>query len=152
MSWALPSTSDFKAYFTRDFAFGNSDEIGEPDNENYVLDNDITKAINEASVNFNDSLYGEDAQVTAVFMYLVAFYLVLDLQNSAKGISSQCKFPINSASVGGVSVNYQIPEKYARDPYLSQFTQNGYGMKYLSLALPFLIGNIGLIEGTTTWK
>ena len=149
MSWTAPSIADFKAYFTRDFNYAT--EHDEPQNDEYVLDSDITKAIAEAEINFNAELYGTDAQVTAVFMYLVAFCLVINLQNSSKGIASQSKFPISSNSVGGVSVSYQIPDKYAKDPVLSQYTQNGYGMKYLSLVIPYLTGNVELIEGTTTW-
>jgi hypothetical protein len=149
MSWAVPSVDDFKTYFARDFNFATVQN--EPQNLDYVVDADITKAITEANINFNTGLYGEDAEVTAVFMYLAAFYLVVNLQNSAKGVASQSKFPISSTSVGGVSVTFQIPERFGKDPYIQQFTQNGYGMKYLSLALPFLIGNITLVEGTTTW-
>jgi hypothetical protein len=150
MSWSLPTVSDFKAYFARDFNFATVQN--EPLNDEYVLDSDITKAITEASINFNSELYGEDALVTAVFMYLVAFHLVVNIQNSAKGIASQSKFPISASSVGGVSVNFQIPTRFTDDAYICQFTQNGYGMKYLSLALPYLVGNVTLIEGTTTWQ
>lgn len=147
MPWLAPSVSDFKTFFARDFNFATDHD--EPQNDEYVLDGDITKAIAEAELNFN-AQYGTDAQVTNVFMYLAAFCLVVNLQNSAKGIASQSKFPISSNSVGGVSVNFQIPDRYAKDPILSIYTQNGYGMKYLSLILPFLTGNIDLIEGTTT--
>lgn len=149
MAWVKPAIADFKAYFARDFNYATDHD--EPQNDEYVLDADITKAITEASINFNSRLYGEDALVTAVFMYLAAFYLVVNLQNSSKGIASQSKFPISAASVGGVSVNFQIPARFTEDAYICQFTQNGYGMKYLSLALPFLVGNVTLIEGTTTW-
>jgi hypothetical protein len=148
MSWELPTVDDFKEYFARDFNYATTQ--GEPQNDDYVLDADISKAILEGSINFNLELYGEDAMVTAVFMYLAAFYLVVNLQNSAKGIASQSKFPISSASVGGVSVSYQIPSRFTDDAYICQFTQNGYGMKYLSLSMPFLVGNVTLIEGTTT--
>lgn len=149
MSWLVPSITDFKTYFARDFNFAT--EHNEPQNLEYVVDADITKALTEANINFNSSLFGEDFEVTAVFMYLVAFYLVVNLQNSVKGVASQSKFPISSTSVGGVSVTFQIPDRFQKDPYIQQFTQNGYGMKYLSLVLPFIIGNVTLLEGTTTW-
>jgi hypothetical protein len=150
MAWTAPTITEFKTYFSRDFNFATDHD--EPENEEYVLDADVIKALTEAGINFNDSLYGSDAQVTAVFMYLVAFHLVVNLQNSAKGISSQSKFPISSNSVGGVAISFQIPERFSKDASLNQYMTNGYGMKYLSLALPFLVGNIGLIEGTTTWR
>ncbi len=147
MAWTPPTVSDFKEYFFRDFQYAPA---GDPDNQNYIIDLDITKAIGEAFANFSPGLYGTNAQVNIVFMYLVAFYLVFDLQNSAKGISSQANFPINSETVGGVSIGFTIPEKYTKSAFLAQYTANGYGMKYLSLVLPFTVGNVGVAFGTTT--
>lgn len=129
------SVSDFKAYFARDFNYAPADDQGNIDT--YVVDADITRAINEASQNFNDSLFSDP---TIMFMYLVAYQLVVNLQNSAKGISSQAKFPINSTSVGGVSISFQIPDRYSKDAFLQQYTKNGYGMKYLELVLPYTVG------------
>ena len=146
--WTPPTVSDFKSFFQRDFNYAPSTD---PNNLDYIIDGDITKAINEGEINFNTSLYGTDAQVTNVFMYLAAFFLVFNIQNSMKGITSQSRFPISSNSVGGVSISFQLPERYAKDPILSMYTQNGYGMKYLALSLPFLSGNVNLIEGTTTF-
>lgn len=146
--WTPPSIAEFKAFFARDFNYAPSTD---PNNLDYIIDGDITKAINEGEINFNTSLYGTDAQVTNVFMYLAAFFLVFNIQNSMKGITSQSRFPISSNSVGGVSISFQLPERYAKDPILSMYTQNGYGMKYLALSLPFLSGNVNLIEGTTTF-
>ena len=139
--------SEFKSYFARDFNFAPADDQGNIDQ--YIVDADITKAITESVLNFNDGLFNDPA---TIFMYLVAYTLVVNLQNSAKGISSQAKFPINSNSVGGVSISFAIPERYAKDAFIQQYTKNGYGMKYLSLILPFLTGNIELIGGTTTWQ
>ena len=148
MAWTQPTVAEFKTYFARDFNFA---PVNDPDNiDLYIVDADVTKAINEALINFNTELYGTDDQITSAFMYLAAFHMVVNLQNSSKGIASQSKFPISSNSVGGVSVNYLIPERYSRDPYLSQFVQNGYGMKYLAITIPFLVGAMEFLEGTTT--
>lgn len=147
MNWTAPSAADFKAFWTRDFPYAPDSD---PNDLNYITDADITRAIAEGEINFNPDLFGDDAQVTIIFMHLAAFYLVVNIQNASKGVASQAKFPISSAGVGGVNVSYQIPERYSKDPYLAQFMQNGYGMKYLSMALPYTIGSIELIEGTTT--
>ena len=148
MAWIAPTLSDFKSFFARDFNFAPTND---PNNLDYVIDADITRAINEGLLNFNTGLYGTDDQVTNVFMYLVAYQLVRNLQNSTKGLSSQAKFPISNKSVGSVSVGYSIPEQYSKNPILSQFLQNGYGAKYLELSLPYLVGGgIRSIEGTTT--
>ena len=128
--------SDFKTYFARDFNFAPADDQGNIDQ--YIVDADITKAIAEAQVNFNDSLFSDNLGI--IFIYLVAFHLVANLQNSSKGISSQSKFPISSTSVGGVSISFQIPARYANDPIVQQYAQNGYGKKYIEFALPYLVG------------
>lgn len=146
--WSAPSIAQFKIYFARDFNYAPDND---PTNLNFITDNDISKACDQALINFNPGLFGNNADATIVFWWLWAFYLVYDLQTSAKGISSQSKFPISSNSVGGVSVTYSIPEKYAKEPALSVFTQNGYGMKYLSLVLPNLVGNVSTAFGTTTY-
>lgn len=146
--WEEPSVSEFKDFFERDFNFAPSTD---PDNLEYVTDKDITRAINEALINFNTELFGDDDQITNVFMYLAAYHLVRNITNSAKGLSSQSKFPISSNNVGSVSVSFQIPDKYSKDPYLNSFTQNGYGMRYLELTLPYLVGNVTVADGGFSW-
>ena len=130
-----PSVADFQAYFARDFNFAPANDDSNIDK--YVVSADITKAITEAQVNFNETLFSDP---TVPFMYLTAYVLVVNIQNSARGLSSQAKFPISSNSVGGVSVSFQIPDRYAKDAFLQQYTKNGYGMKYLELVLPYLVG------------
>lgn len=147
MAWTAPTEEEFKTFFVRDFAYAPEDD---PDNIEYIVDADITRAISDAQMDFNESLFGEDAQITNAFMYLAAFHLVSNLQNSAMGLNAQAKFPIQSTSAGGVSVNYQIPEKYLKNPVIAAYAQNGYGLKYLSFALPKAVGNVEMSEGTTT--
>ena len=129
------SIDDFKTYFARDFNFAPATDQS---NQDYVLDADITRAITEASLSFNDGLFPSDL-IPVIFIYLVAFHLVSNLQNSSKGISSQSKFPISSESVGGVSISFQIPDRYAKDAMIQQYVINGYGVKYIQLALPYLV-------------
>jgi len=143
--YTIPEISAFKSYFVRDFNYAPA---GDADNQDYVMDADISRAYAQAQINFNDALFPDGAAIA--FMWLSAFYLVCDLQIGMKGITSQANFPINSKSAGGVSVSYSIPDRYSKDPFLSSFTQNGYGMKYLSLLIPRLIGNIQTVSGATT--
>jgi hypothetical protein len=133
-SWTTPTVADFKVYFARDFDFAPSDDAS---NLKYVTDTDITRAIAEALLSFNETLFSDPVPP---FLYLVAYSLVVNIQNSSKGLSSQAKFPISSTSVGGVSISYQIPDRYAKDPIIQQYAKNGYGMKYLEYALPALVG------------
>jgi hypothetical protein len=140
MAWLPPSVADFSSFFNRDFAYAPE---GVPANDlDYVQPSDITRAINEAVIDFNPGLYGSLAQITNIFMYLAAYHLVENLKNSMKGIAAQANFPTASQGAGGVNASYQIPERYLKSPILAPYTQNGYGMRYLALVLPFLVGNV----------
>jgi hypothetical protein len=161
-TWVPPNAAQFMARFARDFNYAPASD---PNNFDYVTTGDINQAISDALQNFSPSTYGIGSglsgpvlnpnatdNATNVFFYLAAFYLVFNLQNSFKGIAAQVNFPVNSKNVGGVSISYTIPDRYAKSPILSQYMQNGYGAKFLSLALPYLVGNVGLARGTTKFN
>jgi Protein of unknown function (DUF4054) len=144
MSWTPPTACQFKQFFNRDFWYAKGEDC---DNLDLVNDNDINNAIAEAQINFNTALYGSDSNITTVFLYLAAFMLVRKIQVSEKGLASQSRFPISSNSVGGVSINFSFPEQYAKDPWLSSLTVNGYGMRFLEFTLPYLVGNVLVVGG-----
>lgn len=148
-AWIAPTTAaPFKAQFVRDFNYAPDTDAT---NLQYVTDADILAAYKNALQNFNPSIFGTLTpvdQVTPVFLWLAAFYLVWSIQNSSTGLGSQSKFPISSKSVGGIALSFSIPEAYLKNPVLSQYAQNGYGMMYLSFALPKTIGNVAIAWGT----
>lgn len=115
----------------------------------YVQPQDITNAFAEAQVVFNQGLFGSDAQITLAYLYLTAHYLVNDLRTSSQGIESTGSFAVASKSVGNMSESYAIPDRYKENPQLQFFTTTGYGMKFLSMVLPNLVGNIGAICAMT---
>jgi hypothetical protein len=114
---------------------------------NYTQDSDILTAFLEADVNFNMSLFPTIEVQNLIFLYLVAFYLTLDFKNASG--ATQVGIP-TSKSVGSVSEGYTIPQWALNNPMLSFYAQNGYGLKYLSLIRPYLIGNVMLFNGATT--
>jgi hypothetical protein len=116
---------------------------------NYILDEDIEKAFQEAQIVFNQSLFGTDAQITLGYLYLAANYLVNDIRASQSGLSGKGAFSVTSRSVGNVSESYGIPEAYLNNPVYQFYTQSPYGLKYLSLVLPQLVGNVGAVFGAT---
>ena len=142
-AWTPPSVNDFKAFFFRDFPYLPENTVSDP--EDYVQPQDITNAIALALVNFNPGLFGANSQITTVFLYLAAFYLVQNLSVSAKGIAAQLNFPTASSGVGGVNIAFTVPEKITKSPFLSVYTTNAYGMAYLSLVLQQTIGNVGAV-------
>jgi hypothetical protein len=148
MAWAFPTPAQFKAYFVRDFAYAPASDSS---NTDYITDSDIAKAITDARIHFNEGLgFGSEDGMTAAAMNLIAFFLVWSLQTSAKGVGSQVNFPVSSKSVGGVSLSYQIPDRFTKNAFISLLSQNGYGVKFFMLCAPYLIGRVQVAEGTTT--
>ncbi len=141
MAYTVPTASDFKAHFTRDFPYGSTDTT--------VMDLDITKAIAEAAVNFNESLWESQAVFTLAYLYLTAHYLVTDLRASSQGIAGSYSWLTGSKSVGSVSEGFSIPQKILDNPHLAMLSKTNYGAKFLSLALPRLVGNVVHVHGRT---
>jgi hypothetical protein len=146
-TWITPTLADFKSRFVRDFPYAPATD---PANQDYVMDADITSAITQATATFNTAIGAADTAKTEMFLLLSAFFLVENLKTAQGGINSQAQFLAQSKSIGGVSVSYQIPENIAKDPVLSRFASNGYGMQYLTIVLPFLVGGMFVVEGATT--
>ncbi len=145
MSWTAPTATEFKAQFVRDFPYAPA---ADPTNLEYITDSDITAAINQAQINFNSGLFGDNA--TIIFMFLAAHTLIMNIRNSSMGLSSQAKFALNSSSVGGVSISNNINEQFANDPLFSGYLQTGHGKVYLDMVYPYTIGNVGISCGRTT--
>ena len=125
----------------------------EDDAEDYVQDGDIDKAFIEGKLSFNESLVyseGDCSIIKHVFYYLTAHYLVMDLRTAQAGISSTGEHLISSKSAGNVSVNYVIPDAYINNPMLNFYTKTSYGLKYLNIIHPAMVGNFGVVTGATT--
>ena len=120
----------------------------------YIQDIDITKAFTEAKISFNEALVedtnGDCVNVKHTFYYLVAHYLVQDIQASLQGLESTGNYNVSARSVGSVSETYSIPEAYTKDPILNYYTKTSYGLKYLNIIYPAMIGNVGVAYGRTT--
>lgn len=114
---------------------------------NYTTDNDILEAYAEAKVNFNESLFPDEATALKVFLFLAAHYLTVDF-NNALG-TNQVGIP-TSRSVGSVSESYTIPPYLQNNPALSMYCTTGYGTKYATLIYPYIIGNVMLFKGGVT--
>jgi hypothetical protein len=114
---------------------------------NYVSDNDIERARAEAVAAFNLNIAGNKEAARVVFLYLWAFYLAYDLSLAQGGAYGSVNFPVTSVTVGSVSESYYVPKAYLEDPVLGFYARNGFGLKYLSLVYPNLIGNVGVVAG-----
>ena len=120
------------------------------DESNYITDADIQRAMSQALLNANERFGETDNDKITIFLHLVAFYLVLDIKNASSGLGSSYTGTLQSKSVGGVSVSYNIPSWVNENPMYSIFTSNGYGLKYLSLIAPYMACTIIFSPGRTT--
>lgn len=142
----------FKSLSDNNEALPTDSTMWEPvqvDEDNYITDDDIQKAMNQAKVVFNTRFGANIEQMTNIFLHLVAYYLMIDLSNASStggflGVTS-------SKSVGDVSESYAIPAFVSNSPLYSMYMQNGYGLKYLSMILPFISGRVLLSRGRTTY-
>ncbi len=126
------------------------DVVADDDIDNYILDEDIEKAFSEAKIGLNQTLFSSDENITLGYLYLTAHYLVNDIRASIGGLAGKGVFALTSRSVGNVSESYGIPQAYLDNPIYQFFTQSPYGLKYLALVLPNLVGNIGHVAGATS--
>lgn len=141
--------SDFKSQFRRDFPYAPTAVIGTDEELEYILDEDITNAFTQAKCNFNENIFSDDGCCKLAYLYLSAHYLSHDMKTAQNGINSTGAQNVASRSVGSVSESYSIPEEYQKDPYLNFFTTTGYGIKYLSLVMPLIRGNVYAVQGAT---
>jgi len=117
---------------------------------NYITDDDIQRAIGQALLNANEYFGADDAEKVTIFLHLIAFYLVMDLKNASAGLNSAYAGLTASKSVGSVSESYNFPQWVMNNPLYSIYTSNGYGMKYLSLIIPYLSCTVLFSRGRTT--
>lgn len=136
-----PTVADFKAYFNRDFPYGDSLE--------QVQDADIEKALNMASFTINYSLFGKEDKFKVCYLLLSAHYLVTNLTASSQGLAGQYSWLTQSKSVGSVSEGIAIPPRILENPELAMIAKTTYGAQYIMFILPLLTGVVYTVHGRT---
>lgn len=126
-------------------------EITKGDIYNYVTNDDIKRAMSQAIINANYRFGSNDTERIDIYLHLVAFYLVMDLKNASSGVNSSYAGMVASKSVGDVSESYNFPQWLVNNPLYSIYSQNGYGMKYLSLIMPYMACTILFSPGRSTY-
>lgn len=138
-----PTVAEFKAYFPTNFPYGN-------DPYTQVTDTAIQKAIDEAALNINQSLFCSQNAYTTAMMYLSAHYLVSDLLVSGSQCAGQEQWLISSKSVGSVSESFSIPQRILDNPLFAWYSTTRYGNRYLMMIMPLLSGQVFIVGGATT--
>jgi hypothetical protein len=150
MSWP-PAVSDFKAYFVREFSYG--------DGQDSVTDPDITRALNEAldGSYFSQGLWDTVQQRTTALLYLAAHLMVMNIQQMAGGLSAvpRGRGVRNagegvqvSKGVGPSNVTYMVPSpRVAENPMFLYFFMTTFGQRYMQMAEPRTVGNMAIVGG-----
>lgn len=167
----LPVWDSLKSYMTGDLVYYDEngyfyksltdENTSEPtDTENwqrtagnkldYITDDDIANAMTQALISANDKFGSTCQEKRTIYLHLVAFYLVMDWKNAAAGASSAYAGFTASKSVGDVSESYNFPTWLTNSPMYSIYSTNGFGLKYLSLILPYLSCTILFSTGRST--
>lgn len=134
------TVKEFKSYFARDFDYG--------DTLPSILDSDIQKAIDEASITFNFGLYPNPLQsnvMKTALYYLTAHYLLINTYSADTG--GQSSFIQSSRSVGGISESVDIPE-YMKNKEFSFYGTTFYGQRFIQISMPFLFAGF-TVHGNT---
>lgn len=118
----------------------------------YITDEDIQKAMSQALINSNERFGRDDNEKVNIYLHLVAFYLVMDWKNAAGSAASSYSGFTASKSVGDVSESYNFPTWLMDTPMYTLYSSNGYGMKYLSLILPYLSCTLLFVDGRSTFN
>lgn len=135
------SIAEFKTYFSKDFIYGSD--------SGQVSDNDITRAMSEADMNYNEGMFDDENTKKMIFYYLTAYYLVVDNENASSQGGSGNSGIVSHRRVRNVEETFAVPKWVLENPLFSQFAQNGYGRKYLNMIYPYLIGRITVVPGAS---
>lgn len=140
-AYLVPSISDFKAQFVRDFNYGADSTV--------VMDSDLTTAMTTAGFNFNGNLFDSQQNFTLCYLLLSAHFLVMNLRASSQGIGGQFTWLQSGKGVGSVNESIAIPQRILDNPEFSYLAKTNYGAQYLMLILPMLSGQMFAVHSRT---
>lgn len=142
--FTIPAVSDFKIQFYRDFPYG-----GTNGDLTTVQDQDITRAIENASINFNQDLFSDQVSFNNGFLLLTAHFLVMNLRASSQGMNGKFPWLQQSKGVGSVSESFAIPQRILDNPEFAMLAETNYGAQFLMLTIAQLSGQVFVVRGAT---
>lgn len=108
-----------------------------------VQNRDITAAIETAAFNINQGLARTQSQYTKIYNLLAAHYLVTNIFNSSLGLGGATAgdWVRQAMNVADLGQTLGIPDRVMKSPLLSLLSKSTYGLQYLSIVAPQLVGN-----------
>lgn len=116
---------------------------GDNTNDELVTDFDLAQAFT-AAFNFNISpgLFGSQAAFTYALNLLAAHQLCSVIRAGASGLFGQPDWLLSSKSAGDVASSFSIPDRVKRSPIFARLSKTTYGMQFIELVSPQIIGNL----------
>jgi len=146
-----PTVEEFKTFFARDFPFQPAvippEEV---DLNKFIQDSDVSNAFLRTNPKFNEEFFTDtQEEYTLGYLYLSAHLLVMSLRASNAGFTSSFNWGATSTSVGSVSESRNLPGNIMTNPLWAWLVSSNYGVEYLMMVIPNLIGNFGIALGRT---
>lgn len=135
------------------------------------MERDIANALNTATSLFNPALFStqligtppmQTSESLNAYLYLTAHFLVTSLQAvgglalkagaGSPGLHSQGEGIVSSKGGGGLNISFSWPALVTDSPVLFQLTKTSYGLMYLQILVPKLVGNVGVAHGETVFS
>jgi hypothetical protein len=145
VAFTLPDFTAFKARFDRDFRYSAdaSDQEG-------VRDTDVTRAFTSAKTVFNAGLWPDQETCSEAFLLCSAHFLCTNLNAGGQGLRGQGWWLLGSKGMDGMSQSQIVPERVQRSPLLASLSKTPYGLQYVTIMIPFMVGNVVCVQGDTT--
>jgi hypothetical protein len=97
----------------------------------YVQDSDISRALNEVSLEINKNLFESQNVYTTAYLYFSAHILCINMMTSNKGLNSNYSWLLISKNVADVGASYSIPTYISNNMVFSTYAKTWYGVRYL---------------------
>lgn len=117
------------------------------DSIDYVLDEDILKAMGEGSFYVSSDLMMSEERRKVYELYLTAFFVVYDNEMAEEGLTSSngSAGPITERRVGDMAMSYAQSTLFKQYPDYEFFSKNAYGIKAFNLVRRYLRGNFRVV-------
>jgi hypothetical protein len=142
VAYLNPSVADFKARFSRDFAYGATPAV--------VMDSDIAIAFVDVNNEINPALWESQEVYNSAYLFLSAHFLSVNIRASSQGLQGQGLSGVRtSRGVGPVSEGFTPAQRIVDNPTLAGYQQTQYGDRYLKMVMPRLTGACLSVPGAT---
>lgn len=116
---------------------------GDNSNDKAVTDFDIVNAfLAVEAFGAPQQLFATQDSYSTAYNLLAAHFMVTSFLASSQGVMGKPAWLTASKSVGPISESFQIPERVQKSVTFSRFSATTYGVRFLEIIAPRLVGNL----------